>query len=187
MTLRIKGGLPNLRGRAYRAVRSALAIAANRLGVRITDWCVQRNHLHLIVEAGDERSLGQAMKGLAVRVARRVNRRWKRRGTVFPHRYHAEVLRTPTQMRNALLYVLNNSRKHAWQRGEGAPHDQHDPWSSSLAFDGWHDAPTGPDPPDSVGCAPPRSWLRSHGWRERGGGPLSIYAVPGVDKPQLKA
>jgi len=177
--MRIKGGLPNLRGRAYGAVRRALATAADRLGARITDWCVQRNHLHLIVEVGDARTLGQAMKGLAVRLARRVNRRWKRRGAVFPHRYHAEVLATPTQMRNALLYVLNNSRRHAWQRGEPMPHEAHDPWSSSLAFDGWLDAPTGPDPPGEVGCAAPRSWLRSTGWRERGGGALSIYAIPG--------
>jgi hypothetical protein len=35
-----------------------------------------------------------------------------RSGKVFHERYHARHLRSPRQVRNVLVYVLNNWRKH---------------------------------------------------------------------------
>ena len=39
-------------------------------------------------------------------------------GRVFDDRYHARVLRTPTEVRHAIDYVRDNARKHAAERGE---------------------------------------------------------------------
>jgi hypothetical protein len=41
-----------------------------------------------------------------------------RRGPVFEDRYHAHVLRTPAEVRNAIRYVLGNFESHAVRRGE---------------------------------------------------------------------
>ncbi|MGH3848285.1 MAG: hypothetical protein ACRDRT_01000, partial [Pseudonocardiaceae bacterium] len=72
------------------------------------------------------------MLGLAVRIARCLNKLWKRVGSVFADRYHARILRTPREVRNALVYTLQNARKHgAWS----AP--KPDVYSSGAAFDGW--------------------------------------------------
>src|SRR5690606_23449685 len=58
------------------------------------------------------------MKGFSVRIAKRLNRAYGRRGQVFSDRFHAHVLRTPREVRHAVRYVMENSRIHAARRGE---------------------------------------------------------------------
>jgi hypothetical protein len=113
-----------------------------------------------------------------VRVARAVNRYVDRSGGVFDDRYHFEELRTPTQTRNALCYVLQNARRHDLEldpRYRGA-----DPFSSAWWFDGWRDASwkLGLDPPDECTVAKPASWLLSVGWRRAKAGLIAIDEVP---------
>lgn len=118
VTIRVCKGVPRLQSRTgMRVIRSAFSIARDRLGMRITQYSIQANHIHLIVEAMDRHALSRAMKGLCVRIARRLNRAAKRRGQVFSDRYHAHILRTPREVRNAVRYVMNNSRTHAKRAG----------------------------------------------------------------------
>jgi REP element-mobilizing transposase RayT len=85
---------------------------------------VQGNHVHLLVEAHDQRALSRGMNGLGVRVARGLNRVMQRRGHVLADRYHAHILRSPTEARRARAYLLQNARKHY---GHASP----DPYTSS--------------------------------------------------------
>jgi hypothetical protein len=82
------------------------------------------------------------------------------RSILRAHRYHARTLRTPTEVRNAIAYVLLNFRKHL----RGAPGV--DPRSSGRWFDGWSHQ-TSPVPLGAI--APSRTWLASAGWRKAGG------------------
>jgi len=70
---------------------------------------VQDDHLHLIVEADDTQVLARGLRGLAIRVARAVNRALNRRGAVWGDRYHARALTSPRAVRNALVYVMPRS------------------------------------------------------------------------------
>src|SRR6184192_829164 len=146
-------------GRVFPAVLRALA-AASHEGFRILHFSVQDDHLHLIVEADDRRALGRGLRGLAIRVARAVNRALGRRGRVWDERYHARALTTPRAMRHCLVYVLMNRRKHcAGERGL-------DPCSSALWFDG------GARGVETVPAGSPvvraRTWLAAVGWRRHG-------------------
>ena len=159
----------NLRlARVFPLVKAILKKAALRFGTRLVHFSVQRNHLHLIFEAGDWDALYSAVTGLEVRLARMINKLLSRTGRVFDHRYHTHVLRTPREVRNALVYVLNNARKHAKQAGVAVPRSWIDPLSSAAAFDGWRDPieihPVGEDPPVHA----PGSWLLREGWRRHG-------------------
>ena len=51
------------------------------------------------------RALARGMQGLSIRMARRLNRLWRRSGKVFADRFHVEVLRTPRQVRDARALV----------------------------------------------------------------------------------
>ena len=66
---------------------------ADRFGFKLVHYSVQGNHLHLLVEARDERALSRGMNGLGVRVARGLNRVMRRHGRVLADRYHAHILR----------------------------------------------------------------------------------------------
>ena len=145
--------------RAFPAVRRALYVAS-RGNFRIIHFTVQDDHLHLIVEADDTRALSRGMRGLAIRVARAVNRALGRRGAVWGDRFHARALTTPRAVRNALVYVLMNRRKHrAGERGL-------DPCSSAPWFRGWREpVATLLGPPPVVAA---RTWLAAVGWRRHG-------------------
>jgi REP element-mobilizing transposase RayT len=56
--MRLRKGLPNLRHKPLAGlVFSAFRSAKERLGARLTQFSVQSNHLHLIVEADGQRAL----------------------------------------------------------------------------------------------------------------------------------
>lgn len=133
VTLKVLREAPYLRrGVCYRAIREALVAGKEKNGFRMVHFTVQGNHLHFVCEAGDRQGLARGMQGLAIRIARRVNRRTERKGKLFAERYHARILRTPTEVRNALVYVINNSRRHR----PGVGRFWIDPMSSAAWFGG---------------------------------------------------
>jgi REP element-mobilizing transposase RayT len=160
VTVRAREGLPPLREEVLAArVRAGIA-AASRDAFRVLHFSIQSNHLHLIIEAADKGSLSRGMQGLASRIARTVNRTLETRGKMWRERYHARQLRTPRSVRNALVYVLMNAKKH------GVHITGVDPLSSAPWFDGFSrrravrvDAPP---------VRAPRTWLAVTGWRRSG-------------------
>jgi REP element-mobilizing transposase RayT len=167
----MRTGVRGLRNQAvFRRVRDAIARSSGER-FRVVHFSVQDNHLHLLVEAKDKRELTRGMRGLAVRAARRINGALRRRGQVFAERYHARELTRPRAVRNALVYILHNHRKHgvslAWLDGcSSAP--SFDGWRRDLLLDVARNVRTenaGKDPPV---VAPPRTWLASTGWRRSG-------------------
>jgi REP element-mobilizing transposase RayT len=109
----------NLRSqRCFRVIAQALRIGADRFDVRVVQFSIQGNHIHLLVEAPSRAALGRALKGLSVRLAKGLNRMMGRSGPVLGDRDHAHVLRTPTEVRRARTYMGDNARQHASAGGE---------------------------------------------------------------------
>jgi REP element-mobilizing transposase RayT len=164
----------------FPTVRLALWRAARRdpKTFRLVHLSVQHDHVHLIVEADDKRSLSSGIRSIAIRVARYVNDLLARRGKLWADRYHSRPLRTPSEVRRALVYVLANFRKHAVSsRLAGI-----DPCSSGAWFDGWREEkfrrvapPVAQDARWEVGApreepvvSAPATWLARVGWRRHG-------------------
>ena len=135
-----------------------------------------------------------ALGGRLERIPKAVEARWwnaatrcwvegRRKGNVFPDRYHEEIISTPRQARNALCYVLNNWRKHHEHRRDVAARWLIDPFSSGWAFGGWEQRGDSPfawktrDTYEAMLIAYPQTWLLREGWR-RGGRAVSVYEVP---------
>jgi REP element-mobilizing transposase RayT len=174
--------VPSLRRRIFvEEMRRSFAASCERGFFRVTQFSIQRDHVHLLVEASNELALGRGMKSISARVARAVNRVFRRRGAVLLGRYHVRALRTPREVRNALAYVLLNSRKHWQQRHGVAPPVRIDAASSGTWFDGWSRCFgrqfSSREPPP---IAAPRSWLLRVGWRPHG--LIDPAEVPGVKR-----
>lgn len=108
---------PSLRSeRVYAVILRQLRWAKGQ-GVRVVHYSVQHDHLHLVVEGRNKEDLSDQMRRLFSRLARAVNSVVGRRGRLFRDRHHRRELRTPTETRNALVYVLFNERKHEAQHG----------------------------------------------------------------------
>jgi hypothetical protein len=113
VTLKIREEVGNLRtNKIFAQIQRAFFYGHDRFGMQMVEFSVQANHIHLVVEAESRECLWRGMQGLCVRIARAVNKIIGRKGKVFGDRYHAHVLRTLAEVRNALHYVRNNVRKH---------------------------------------------------------------------------
>ena len=129
---------------------------------------MQGNHLHLIVEANDARRLARVLQSLEIRIAKRVNQVMGTRGAVFAERYHAHILRTPAEVRNALVHVRGNFAVHALRRGERVGWF-HDGCSSVALVDGRLPEEDGPPL-----VSAPGTWLLAVGLRRsKGSGRLA--------------
>ncbi len=138
---------------------------SNRSAFRVVHYSVQHNHLHLVVEADDQAALSKGMRSLAVRVARRVNRLLFRRGRFWADRWHGQPLTSPRQVRNTLVYVLQNHRKHAAL----APSAILDPLSSAQWFTGFAErVPVGFRSIGPPAIRTPQTWLLQFGWLRHG-------------------
>jgi putative transposase len=179
VTLRVRRQIGSLRRQQTLAVvHKAYRDAKNRLGMRVVHFSVQHDHIHMIVEAESSSALSRGVKGFGVRVAKGLNGVLRRKGSVIADRYHTHILKTPREVKNALVYVINNFRKHAALAGIrlGA---RFDPFSSAASFDGWREGPL-PMPAARAGpvpVVPPSTWLLTVGWLRHG--KPSLWDVPG--------
>jgi REP element-mobilizing transposase RayT len=200
VVLRVVAAIGSLRKRhMYKGLREAtIAVALRELSYavigafRIVHISIQGNHVHLLVEADSKLALSRGMQSFQISAAKHLNRAvsvrgiahgsrryrqamsTRRRGSVFPDRYHQEVITTPKQARHALSYVLNNWRKHKEDRHDFARTWRVDPYSTGALFDGWkeleHATTYWPlrDTYEPLVVYFPKTWLLREGWRKHG-------------------
>jgi len=166
VTVNIEKGLPCLRRKLeYMALFGAFEAAEDRNGMRVVHYSIQGNHVHLILEAENAKCLARGMQGLTVRMAKRLNKLWRRTGRVFADRYHAHILKTPREVKNALAYVFHNAKKHR-RRPSQQELDPFPSGSSARWFDGWRDRGVCQRYLNPLALA--KTWLLNVGWRRHG-------------------
>ena len=146
LTLRVREDVPGLRSsRRFAAIRRCFAKANQRRHFRLVKFSVLGNHLHLIVEADDSVVLSRGMQGLGTRLAKALNRLLGRKGTLFEDHYHSHLLKSPTEVANALAYVRTNAERHYGGIETDYFSSEHPEWRELLAS--------------------PITWLLNVGWR----------------------
>jgi REP element-mobilizing transposase RayT len=143
-----------------KVIRQASRSPAVGDSFRVVHFSVQRDHVHLIIEAAGRDALIRGVQGLAIRLARAVNRTLELPGQVWGDRYHCRELKTPREVRHAIVYVLMNAKKHGRTLASGI-----DPYSSAPWFDGIRGNLAVDVPSPVMSC---RTWLGAFGWRRRG-------------------
>jgi REP element-mobilizing transposase RayT len=174
VTVKLRQHLPRLRQKAeYAALRAAFVAGGNRFGFRLCHYAILNDHLHFLVEAADRGSLRRGMQGLVIRIARALNKLWRRKGKVFADRYHDRDLTSPREVRNALVYVMGNARKHAVAGRMVRVPQAIDTYTSAPWFDGFRERERELARVRGLGAvvrpvADARTWLLKIGWRRLG-------------------
>jgi REP element-mobilizing transposase RayT len=172
VTIRVVGNIEGLRRRdLYLALREATIVTAKREDFRITHMSIQRDHLHMIVEAEGKQALSNGIRGFSISGARQINKAIiarggdRRTGRVIGDRFHARPLTSPRAVRNALAYLFCNWRHHGEDRAPIARTWSVDPFSSGALFFGWKELASSPIlwplPPTYLPLIVfrPRTWL----------------------------
>ena len=174
VTMKLCDKLPDMRSVAAAEViidrmRAAKERDARReQTLRVVHLAILGNHLHLIVEADEQDVLSRCVGGLAIRIARGLNKHWGRKGKVWKERFHSRALTCPRMVRNAMVYVFRNAKKHGIVQGETL-----DGLSTAPQFleahGNWR-RPQGSrilDLIEQAVCSP-LSWFLRAGWRRAG-------------------
>jgi REP element-mobilizing transposase RayT len=191
VTIRLERDIGTLRRPLmYKALLQATIVAAKHADMRIIHMSIQKDHLHLILEADNHEALTRGMKSFLGSAAKRINAcivvdGKRRRGRVF-ERFHLELITNPHQAQRTLSYVLNNWRKHQECFDREAQHWMIDPYSSANLFDGWLEREQIKPWSGyvSLRVQPPTSWLLYEGWKKYG--PISCFDIPSSQKPQTR-
>src|SRR5438270_11648505 len=74
VTTRVRWNVWNLRSkRCYVRIGNCLEQAVARFGLRVIEYAVLGNHIHLIVEADSAEALARGIQGLSIRIAKALN------------------------------------------------------------------------------------------------------------------
>jgi putative transposase len=85
-----------------------------KLGVKVYSWCLMTNHVHLILDPGDDcLSIGLLMKRLAGRQTRYVNKKENRTGSLWEGRYKLRVIDKDEYLLQCSRYIDLNPVKAA--------------------------------------------------------------------------
>ncbi len=169
VTVRARKGLPSFRHQhIHQMLKGVLEAQMRRRyagDFQVVHYSVQSNHLHLVIEATDKATMRSGVSGLVIAFAKRLNNLLARdNGKVWGDRYHSRDLTTPSEVRNALVYLLQNFRKHgATTYGPVVDH-----FSSALRFAGWSTWVGSLPDPSPLPARRPRTWLLGEGWTTRG-------------------
>lgn len=132
VNIKVQKDIPNLRTKNHFKLVKRAILTARKKGLRIVHFCVQKNHLHLLIESDSKKSLATGMQSFCTSLARSLNHALKRKGRVFVDRYHPHILKTLKEVKNSLHYIYNNFAKHS-----KTPH-AFDPYSSFICFGDKH-------------------------------------------------
>ena len=166
VTLRAVKGLPSFRQEVLFGAFERAFRGTRRDDFRIVEFSVQTDHVHLIVEANDNDALARGMKSFNVRANRLFNAALGRgRGRVWGDRYHRRELTSPKAVRNAVVYCLQNHKKHfEITHGERTI----DVCSSARWFEGWNAPRTQKEGDGERPTDRPRTHLLRVLWKKHG-------------------
>ena len=169
VTIRRVASGPSFRTQLVCSVIRRVIAAAKSKGVGVLHYSVQENHVHLMVEAESATDLSNQMRTLFSRIAFAVNGVAQRRGRLFRDRHHRHALRTPREVRNALVYIMFNDRKHhAREASMRSAAPTVDRCSSVYWFHDWSPSDRPPEgvmlPLEDAPTSRPQTWLARWGW-----------------------
>ena len=97
-------------------------------GFRIHAFCIMSNHVHLLIEPGDE-PLDMIFRRIGIRYAMWYNRKYQRTGHLFQDRFRSENVDNDLYYMTVLRYILQNPMKANLETRPGTYR-----WSSFLAY-----------------------------------------------------
>ncbi len=165
VTTPLRPGLPSLRRtREYEILREQFELGCDRFGFRLCHYSVGKDHYHMICEAPNRNAMSRGLQGLTIRIARALNRHWGRKGKVFSDHYDERSLETPQEVRQGLVFVLNNAKRLKYR-----PASKIDLYSSGPWFDGWKGSAKASGHEDwELPIVQPRFALLKSSWRRLG-------------------
>ncbi len=146
ITIRLTEGLPSLRQNdLFNEFKNSLTLAKKK-GLKVVHYALLGNHIHMIVESYDNKTLSRGMQSFGISFAKAIKRfkkvndlvagksnKSEMKQPIFNGSYHLRIVRTPTEMKRLLQYVLLNPVKHKQVNA------YLDKFTTACFFNSWED------------------------------------------------
>lgn len=110
--LTIKLNRADIRNKTVLIILKQAIQRARLKGLKIIHFSLEHDHVHLYAESDNNLILSKAMQALGVSLAKRINRAYRIKGQRYKTRYHLRVLRSASEVKNVINYILKNGIKH---------------------------------------------------------------------------
>jgi len=115
VTLKRSASYSNLRTSEFKKIVKNAIKNTRKKGLRIVYFTIQYDHIHLYIEAGSVQILKIGMKAFTSTIIYYLKacQKLKKGISFFKDRYHLEIKKTPTEVKNLIRYILGNTIKHS--------------------------------------------------------------------------
>lgn len=103
----------------YQTIRETTLTTTQHEDFRIVQLSIQQTHIHLLIKTNNKHTLTKKIQDFQISTTKHLNATIsknkpspRRKNIMFRDHYHAEIITSPRQTRQALSYVANNWRKH---------------------------------------------------------------------------
>ena len=103
----------------YGLFKDALLVNADRYGAAIHAYVLMTNHVHLLVTPQAKRSIPQLLQGLGRDYVQRINRQYRRTGTLWQGRYKASLVHDEAYLLHCQRYIELNPVRAGMVRDPG--------------------------------------------------------------------
>ena len=112
LTIKFEAKKAGIKNKNILKILHRAILIARLLGLRILHYTLEYDHVHFLVEADNNEVLGRGMQSFGISFSKGINKIKQMNGRVFKTRYHFRKLKTPTEIKNVLNYILGNGIKH---------------------------------------------------------------------------
>lgn len=114
LTIKLKKADIKIQNKAILKILRYAILRARLQGLKIIHYSLEHDHvhLHLYVECDDNEILGRSMKAFGVTLVKKMNKYFHKKGSAYKHRYHLRILKSASEVKNVINYILKNGMKH---------------------------------------------------------------------------
>lgn len=112
LTIKVRANKADIKNkRLLKALHHAIKRARLK-GLRVIHYTLEYNHVHLLVEARNNKVLHQGMQAFGISFSKAVNRIKAVCGHVYKHRYYLRKLSSRKDVKIVMHYIFRNGVKH---------------------------------------------------------------------------
>jgi REP element-mobilizing transposase RayT len=112
LTIKVKKNKAEIKNKSVLKILKRAIFNSRKQGLKVIHFSLEYDHVHLLIEAENNHTLGKGMQAFGVTLSKAINRLKKLKGGVYKHRYHFRQISSTRDLKRVMNYIFTNGIKH---------------------------------------------------------------------------
>lgn len=112
LTIKVRSNKADIQNKIILKALHRAIMRARIKGLKVLHYALEYNHVHLLIEADNNKNLHKGMQAFGITIAKAINKFKRDKGAVYKHRYHFRQISSLRDFSNVLNYIFHNGIKH---------------------------------------------------------------------------